>query len=136
MRYIDTNIFLYVVEGHPEFGGISKKILERADNEEDCVTSTINLAEVSWWLEKHDESDRIEEIIRLIDSILNLKVISLNIKDFMRAGSFARNYLLATITPTLFSRALFSSIIIILQFNLIQSFFFDILKILGHKHPS
>lgn len=60
VRFVDTNIFLYVIQAHPEFGERSKEILERIDMGEEAITSLLNIAEICWWLEKHGKKDRIE----------------------------------------------------------------------------
>jgi predicted nucleic acid-binding protein len=91
-RFVDTNIFLYVIQGHPEFGELSKRILERIDEEEEAVTSQINLAEVCWWLEKHKRKKEIEEKIKLISSILYLEIVSLSMDDFLLASEFVKEY--------------------------------------------
>lgn len=91
-RFVDTNIFLYLIQGHPEFGELSKRILERIDEGEKAVTSQINLAEVCWWLEKHKRGEEIEEKIRLISSILNLEIASLTLEDFLLAAKLIREY--------------------------------------------
>lgn len=51
----------------------------------------MNIAEVCWWLEKHGRRDKIEEEIRLINSILNLEIIPLTIDDFILAAKFIKD---------------------------------------------
>jgi len=92
VRFVDTNIFLYVIQAHPEFGEKSKEILERIDMGEEAITSLLNIAEVCWWMEKHGKKDRIEDKLRLINSILNLKIISPTIDDFLLAARYVRDY--------------------------------------------
>jgi len=92
VRFVDTNIFLYVIQAHPEFGEKSKEILERIDMGEEAITSLLNIAEVCWWMEKHGKKDRIEDELRLINSILNLKIISPTIDDFLLAARYVRDY--------------------------------------------
>lgn len=91
-KFVDTNIFLYAIQAHPEFGEKSRKILEQIDKGEKAVTSMMNIAEVCWWLEKHGRGDKIEEEIRLINSILNLEIIPLTIDDFILAAKFVKEY--------------------------------------------
>ena len=43
MRFIDTNIFIYVAKNHPQFGETSATILERVEAGEKAVTSTLVL---------------------------------------------------------------------------------------------
>ncbi len=91
-RFVDTNVFIYAIQGHPEFGEVSKIILERIDSGEKAVTSQINLAEVCWWLEKHKRSEEIEEEIKLISSIFHLEIIPLDMRDFIAASEFVKKY--------------------------------------------
>lgn len=92
-KFVDTNIFLYVIQAHPEFGGRSKQILENIDQGEDrALTSMINLAEVCWWLESHQRSSEIRDQIRLITSILNLEIIPLSLHDFLSAAELVQEY--------------------------------------------
>jgi predicted nucleic acid-binding protein len=91
-NFIDTNIFLYVVQAHPQFGKVSKEILERIDKGEKAVISLINLAEICWWLEKHRKRDQIENELRLVASILNLELVSLALEDFLLASKFVKEH--------------------------------------------
>jgi predicted nucleic acid-binding protein len=91
-RFVDTNIFLYTVQAHPKFGEKSKEILSRIEGGEKGVTSLINLAEICWWMEKHKKEKELEEIVRLISSILNLEIVPLTLKDFFLASRFITSY--------------------------------------------
>ena len=51
MRFVETNIFLYVITAHPEFGAIARSILSRIDSGEEAATSSLVIAEVCAWLE-------------------------------------------------------------------------------------
>ncbi|MBE3116790.1 type II toxin-antitoxin system VapC family toxin, partial [Candidatus Bathyarchaeota archaeon] len=50
-RFVDTNVFIYTITAHPRFGKISKNILERIEEGEAALTSTLVLCEVAWVLE-------------------------------------------------------------------------------------
>jgi|Deesub1362A_J573_1020465.scaffolds.fasta_scaffold01653_19 predicted nucleic acid-binding protein len=91
-KFVDTNIFLYAIQANPEFGKRSKEILKRVDEGEKAVTSLINLAEICWWLEKHGSRDKIEEELRLINSILNLEIIPVTTDDLLLAAKFVKEY--------------------------------------------
>lgn len=90
--FVDTNIFLYAIQAHPEFGGQCKEILKRIDRGERAITSLISLAEICWWLERHGKADQIENEIRLITSILNLEIAPLVLEDFLLASKFVNEY--------------------------------------------
>lgn len=91
-RFVDTNIFLYVIQAHPKHGETSREILKRIDRGQPGVTSLINLGEICWWLEKHKKGDLIKEKVELINSILNLEIVPLTREDFIRAGEFIKKY--------------------------------------------
>jgi predicted nucleic acid-binding protein len=91
-NFVDTNIFLYAIQAHPQFGRTSKGILRRIDGGEKAATSLINLAEICWWLERHGKRNLIEDELRLITSIINLEITPLALEDFMRAGRFVEEY--------------------------------------------
>jgi predicted nucleic acid-binding protein len=91
-NFVDTNIFLYAIQAHPEFGRTSKEILKRIDGGEKAVTSLINLAEICWWLERHEKRDLIEDELKLITSIINLEIVPLASHDFLLASRFVKEY--------------------------------------------
>ncbi|KXB06145.1 hypothetical protein AKJ53_01205 [candidate division MSBL1 archaeon SCGC-AAA382F02] len=88
--FVDANIFLYAIQGHPEFGKTSKKVLKRIDENEEAVTSVITLAEVCWWLEKHKQISKIQEQIKLILSIFNLNIVQITQEDFLNGAELIR----------------------------------------------
>jgi predicted nucleic acid-binding protein len=91
-NFVDSNIFLYVVQAHPQFGKVSRAILRRIDKGEKAVTSLVNLAEICWWLEKHGKKDQIEDELKLVTSILNLEIASLTPEDFLLAGKLVKEH--------------------------------------------
>lgn len=90
-RFVDTNIFLYVIQAHEEFGKTSLEILKRIDKGEPAVTSHINILEICWWLEMHNQVERIEEQLRRIRAILNLDIVPLELRDFTSASRLRRS---------------------------------------------
>lgn len=91
-NFVDTNVFLYAIQAHPQFGKVSKEILKRIDKGEKAVTSLINLAEICWWLERHGKRDQIENELKLITSIFNLEITPLAFEDFSLASRFVKEY--------------------------------------------
>ena len=51
MRFVDSNIFIYVATDHPKFGPTSQNILKRIEEGEEATTSTLTLCEVAWVFE-------------------------------------------------------------------------------------
>lgn len=91
-RFVDSNIFLYALQAHPQYGKTAKNILERIDTEENAVTSLINIGEVCWWLESHQKGDLVKEKIELIDAILFLQIEPISLEDFLKAAAFKKTY--------------------------------------------
>lgn len=44
MRFLETDIFLYVITAHPEFGPKARKILERIELGDTTLTSSLVMA--------------------------------------------------------------------------------------------
>ena len=65
MRFVDTNIFIYTLTGHPVFGKTAKCILERIEKGEEAATSSLVLCEVAWvleaWANKATSSQHLEK---------------------------------------------------------------------------
>ena len=78
MIYLDTNIFIYILDKNAEkrFRNISRKILKRIEKDEVAITSFISLMEVLWWCEKNLK-DKIKEVYDMIMSYKNLKIINI-----------------------------------------------------------
>lgn len=53
MRFVDSNIFIYVLDRHPKFGKTAKEVLKRIEAGEEAVTSTLVIEEVCAYLKKH-----------------------------------------------------------------------------------
>jgi len=82
-RFVDTNVFIYTITAHPHFGKISKKILERIEEGEAALTSTLVLCEVAWVLEAMGRQGDIKPTLEKIMSYQTLKVIDFNEDDLL-----------------------------------------------------
>jgi len=82
-RFVDANIFIYAFTGHSLFGKTAKTILERIENGEAAVTSTLVLCEVSWVLEAMGRQGSIMPTLEKLMSYKNLEVISFNGDDLL-----------------------------------------------------
>jgi len=78
MIYLDTNVFIYILDENADkgFRNISRKILKRIEKKELAITSFISLMEVMWWCEKYLK-DKIKEVYDMIMSYKNLKIINI-----------------------------------------------------------
>ena len=82
-RFVDTNVFIYTITAHPRFGKISKKILERIEEGEVALTSTLVLCEVAWVLEAMGRQGDIKPTLEKILSYQTLKVLDFNEDDLL-----------------------------------------------------
>jgi len=89
-RYVDVNVFVYWLCGHPSFGRRAKYWIERMEKEGDYVTSTLTLYEtlvtVAGLTKKSlREKEFVKTVIRSITGLKGLKIEPLIKEDFARA---------------------------------------------------
>lgn len=82
-RFVDTNIFIYALTAHPKFGQTAKDILERIENGEEAITSTLVLCEVAWVLEAMGRQSNIKPTLEKIISYSTLRVIQVSQDDLL-----------------------------------------------------
>ncbi len=74
MRFIDSNIFIYVVTNHPRFGATATRILKRVEEGEEATTSTLTLCEVAWVFEAMGRQGDIKPTLEKILSYSTLRI--------------------------------------------------------------
>jgi predicted nucleic acid-binding protein len=82
-RFVDANIFIYAFTEHSLFGKTAKNILERIENGESAITSTLVLCEVSWVLEAMGRQGSIKLTLEKLMSYNTLKIVSYNSGDLL-----------------------------------------------------
>ena len=92
MRFVETNIFLYVITAHPHFGPLAKRILERIDSGEEAATSSLVIAEVCAWLEYHKRKTEVRTFLSAVDSYPSLRKSETTYTDEQRATELERSY--------------------------------------------
>ena len=92
MRFIETNIFLYVITAHPEFGSIAKRILERIHSGEEAATSSLVIAEVCAWLEYRKKRSDVRTCLEAVDSYPSLLKSDTTYADELRAVELERSF--------------------------------------------
>jgi predicted nucleic acid-binding protein len=92
LRFVETNIFLYVITAHPEFGPRAKRILERIDSGEEAVTSSLVIAEVVAWLEYQGKKPEVDTFLNAVESYPTLQKSETTYGDELRAGEMKRSY--------------------------------------------
>ncbi|MBI2075983.1 MAG: type II toxin-antitoxin system VapC family toxin [Candidatus Aenigmarchaeota archaeon] len=65
--FIDSNIFVYAAQAHPEFGGACKKIIKDIELREiEAVTSVLNIAEVAEFIDRNENRKAATNVIELL----------------------------------------------------------------------
>ena len=82
-RFVDTNVFIYALTGHPKFGETAKRILERIEAGEVAVTSTLVLCEVAWVLEAMGRQGEVKSTLEKILSYTALEVAGFDEDDLL-----------------------------------------------------
>ena len=86
-RFVDTNVFIYSVTGHPRFGEDARRILKRIEEGEEVVTSTLVLCEVSWVLEAMGRQGDIKSTLEKILSFKSLEIVGFDADDLLVGAS-------------------------------------------------
>ncbi|MGA2682376.1 MAG: type II toxin-antitoxin system VapC family toxin [Candidatus Bathyarchaeia archaeon] len=86
-RFVDTNVFIYTLTAHPRFGKIAKNILERIEEGEAAITSTLVLCEVAWVLEAMGRQGDIKPTLEKIMSYQTLDIIELSGDDLLMGAN-------------------------------------------------
>lgn len=91
-RFVDTNVFLYAILKHSEFGETARKILEAIEAGEAAVTSTLVLCEIAWVLESMGRQGNIKPTLEMILSLGNLEVADLDSDDLIVGANYMALY--------------------------------------------
>ncbi len=92
MRFIDTNIFIYVLNSDPAFGPTAKRILQRVEEGEETITSSLVAAEVAAWLEFNKRKHAIPQFFVSLESYPSLAKIETTYSDELTADSLGARY--------------------------------------------
>jgi len=86
-RFVDANVFIYTLTAHPRFGKVARSILERIEEGESAVTSTLVLCEVAWVLEAMGRQGDIKPTLEKILSYRSLEVVDLSSDDLLMGAN-------------------------------------------------
>jgi len=92
LRFVETNIFLYVITANPNFGPAAKEILQRIELGEQAMTSSLVVAEVCAWLEYHGMRDKINTFFKALESYPTLKKYETTYEDELKAEELRSQY--------------------------------------------
>jgi predicted nucleic acid-binding protein len=86
MRFVDANVFVYVLVKSPKKDyEISKRILERIEKGEDTATSLAVIQEVVDWLEYNNRKREVRNFLIGANSYLSMEKQNATWDDFLRA---------------------------------------------------
>jgi predicted nucleic acid-binding protein len=86
MRFVDTNVFIYVLVKSPkEDYEISKGILKRIENGEETATSLAIIQEVVDWLEYNNRKKEVRSFLTAVNSYLTMNKLAVPWDSFLAA---------------------------------------------------
>jgi predicted nucleic acid-binding protein len=86
MRFVDANVFIYVLVKSPkEDYEISKGILKRIENGEETATSLAIIQEVVDWLEYNKRKKEVRSFLTAVNSYLTLNKLAIPWDSFLAA---------------------------------------------------
>ena len=86
MRFVDSNVFIYVLVKSPKDDYIiAKRILQRIEEGEEAVTNTAVIQEIVNWLEYNNRRREIEKLLTAINSYITMKKAEVSWSDMIAA---------------------------------------------------
>ena len=90
--FIDTDVLIYAMELHPEFGLRSNRIMYMVDRGDvRGVVSSLVLLEVCWYLEARSRLDALERIIYVLEGS-RLELVDVTVGDISGAALLKQDY--------------------------------------------
>ena len=90
--FIDTNILVYAMETHPEFGGRAGEVLRMVDSGEvSGVVSSLVLLEMCWYLESRGRVDEMRNAVGVVEGS-RVEVVDVAGRDVSRAAELKTVY--------------------------------------------
>ena len=95
--FIDSNVFIYAAQAHPQFGEACKKILQDIESGKIQATTTVlNIAEVAEFIERNDNRKASINVIELLlalpmdveDVVKEHEIDALSIFSALKANYF------------------------------------------------
>ena len=86
MRFVDSNVFIYVLVKSPKDDYvIAKRILQRIEEGEEAVTNMAVIQEIVNWLEYNNRRREIEKLLTAINSYIAMKKAGVSWSDMIAA---------------------------------------------------
>ena len=84
MRFVDTNVFIYMLVRSPKKDyEIAKSILQRIQNGEEAATSLAVILEAVDWLEYNNRKREVESFLKAINSYLSMNKLAVGWDSFL-----------------------------------------------------
>ena len=84
-RFVDSNVFVYVLAADPHYGSRAREILRTIERGEEAITSTLVLAQVCSYLRWRKRFNAIPLFISSVLDMPSLSVHDTKLADFERA---------------------------------------------------
>ena len=93
MRFVDSNVFIYVLVKSPKDDYMTaKRILQRIEEGEETITNTAVIQEIVDWLEYNNKRREIETFLAAINSYITMKKAKVSWNEIMEAIGDMKKY--------------------------------------------
>ena len=93
MRFVDSNVFIYVLVKSPKDDYMTaKRILQRIEEGEETITNTAVIQEIVDWLEYNNRRREVKMLLTAINSYITMKKAEISWNDMMEAISDMNRY--------------------------------------------
>ena len=92
MRFVDSNVFIYVLVKSPKDDyETAKRILQRIEEGEEAITNTAVIQEIVDWLEYNNRRE-VEKFLTAINSYITMKKAEVSWNEIMEAIGDMKKY--------------------------------------------
>ena len=93
MRFVDSNVFIYVLVKSPKDDyETAKRILQRIEEGEAAITNTAVVQEIVDWLEYNNKRREVEKLLTAINSYITMEKAEVSWNEMMEAISDMKKY--------------------------------------------
>ena len=93
MRFVDSNVFIYVLVKSPKDDyETAKRILQRIEEGEAAITNTAVVQEIVDWLEYNNKRREVEKFLTAINSYITMEKAEVSWNEMMEAISDMKKY--------------------------------------------
>ncbi|HIE14409.1 TPA: PIN domain-containing protein [Candidatus Bathyarchaeota archaeon] len=93
MRFVDSNVFIYVLVRSPKDDyETAKRILQRIEEGEEAITNTAVIQEIVDWLEYNNRRREVKTFLTAINSYITMKKAEVFWNDMMEAIGDMKKY--------------------------------------------